>query len=186
MTTSGPGPRLHGWRAGILVALGVLAVSLIAIRPAIGPVPPPLAELFGAAVAIWALLVALTAFPVSWLTKRLADTFEDLTDADYGIWYVVLAAGHFALAQTRTTIETWLDAPSVEEAIRASLLERLTGFSADSFMNALWASLWPFDLLRDHDWWAVALLAGATWLTCHLGGKLFGEPALPGATGTDD
>lgn len=161
---------------GLLV---VVAVGLTALRPAIGPVPGGAVQLFGAAVGAYALLVALAWQPVPWLSRRVAAVLDDLVEAGEGTWYVSIVLAHFTLSQVASTVATWFDQRPMADKIEASLLERLMGFSADTFLNALWASLWPFRVWDQYGGTATIALAAGLYGICWLGRRVFGDTPIP-------
>lgn len=172
--------------AGILraLALGLLiamAIGLTAPRPAIGPMPGGAVQLFGAAVGAYALLVALAWQPVPWLSRRVAAVLDDLVEAGEGTWYVSIALAHVTLSQVASTVATWLDESPLADKIEANLLERLMGFSVDTFLNAWWASLWPFRVWDEYGGTATIALAAGLYGICWLGRRVFGDTPIPRA-----
>lgn len=159
--------------------LVVSAIALAALAPAIGPVPGVAVRLFGVALGAYALLVALALQPMPWLSSRLAEVLDDLVDADEKTWYVAVVLGHFATAQATSTVAAWFDGRSLADRIEASLLERLVGFSVDTFLNALWASLWPIMVWDAHGGWSVVALGAGMYGICRLGARVFGETTIP-------
>jgi hypothetical protein len=183
----GDTPRTVGWSRQLAWALLVFAaIGLLALRPSIGPLPGAAVQLFGAAIAAYALLVALTLQRVPWLSSRLATLLGDLVDADEKTWYAAIVLGHFAISQAASTVAAWFDGRSLADRIEAGLVERLIGFSVDTFLNALWASLWPVMVWDAHGGWSVLALGVGTYAMCALGGRIFGDATIPAAAGTGD
>jgi hypothetical protein len=134
-----------------------------------------LVALFGAGLCAYALLVALSWYPMPWLSRRVERVIDDLVDEDAKVWYLAIVLGHFALDELALAIRTWSNYHSIEEAVRDTVTSHLIGFSVDSFLNALWASLWPIKAISDHGLWPTVALGGAMWLVCRIGTLAFGE-----------
>lgn len=157
--------------AGLFAAGGVIAW----LAPAWPHAPEELTRLFGASLVCYALLVLLAWYPLPVLSERIEAMFEDVIEEGAVGAYVVVAAAHFALAQIATARERWTEHASLAEAVRESLMQHLTGFSVDSMLNAVFATIWPWRLIGEHGLWPVAIFAAAIYGICAVGERLFGE-----------
>jgi hypothetical protein len=173
-----PERRFGPWRALLLLALTGAGVALLVLPALHAAVPVPLQRLAGATQCVYALFVVLAWFPMPWLSRRIADTFEDVIDEGQGGWYVVLAIAHFTLAEVTDAVARWAEFGSVADAVRQQIVEQLIGFSADTFMNALMASLWPIDLLRVYGPGPTLAIGIVAWALWRGGRRAFGEPDL--------
>lgn len=168
-------PAFGAWRASLLLAIVAVGVALLLLRPTVPGVPDDLLRLGAACLCAYGLLVVLAWFPLPWISRRIESTFEDLLGEGFGGWYLVVAVAYFALAEVDAALARWAASASVESLVRESVASQLLGFSADSFMNAVLASLWPMMLVRDHGPIPSAVLAGAVWALWWLGRLPFGE-----------
>jgi hypothetical protein len=160
----------------LLLAIVGVGIALLLLRPAIPGVPDDLLRLGAACLCAYGLLVVLAWFPMAWISRRIESMFEDLLGEGAGGWYPVVAVAYFALAEVDAALARWAASASVESLVRESVVSQLMGFSVDSFMNAVFASLWPIMLVRDHGLVPTAVLAGAAWALWWLGRLPFGEP----------
>jgi hypothetical protein len=169
---SGLLPRL------VLLLVAAVGVTLCVARPAFGPVPADLVLLFGATLCVYATVVALAWFPQPWISRRFEQTFEHVIDEQHSGWYLMVVLAHFARAE----VTTLLARPAGEFSLRSTLLgwlkDYFLSFSVDSFMNALWASLWPMREFTKHGLWPTAIFALAVYGLYALGSRLFGEARL--------
>ena len=168
------GPR----RAALLAAIIVVGVALLAAPPLHPAAPVEVVRLAGATLCAYALFVLLAWFPTPWLSRRIEAAFEDVVGEGQAGWYLAVAVGHFALAEVADAVARFGAAPTVEGWVREGIVEHLVGFSVDSFMNAIWASLWPMMVFRDHGGPAVVALGALAWLLCRAGRLAFGETRL--------
>jgi hypothetical protein len=157
------------------LALAILSPSIAFEAPIAVTVPSELARLVGACLLSYAVFVFVAWFPIPALSRRIEEKFEDLIDEGAVGAYLVAAVACFALAELELARASWIEWRSVDEALRATLVSYLTGFSVDSFMNLLWASLWPVRLFKDHGFWPTAAFAAALYGSCALGTRVFGE-----------
>lgn len=169
---SGPLPRLA------LLLVAAVGVALCVARPAFGPVPAELVLLFGATLCIYATVVALAWYPLPGVSRRFEQTFEHVIDGQHSGWYLMVVLAHFARAE----VETLLARPAGEFSLRSTLLgwlkDYFVSFSVDSFMNALWASLWPIREFTKHGLWPTAAFALVVYGLYTLGSRVFGEARL--------
>lgn len=112
------------------------------------------------------------------LSRRIEATFEDVVGEGQAGWYLAVAVGHFALAEVADAVARFGAAPTVEGWVREGIVEHLIGFSVDSIKNAIWASLWPMMVFRDHGGPAVLALGALAWVLCRAGRQAFGETRL--------
>lgn len=166
------------WRALVLAGVFGAGGVLLSLPPVHALVPHDLQRLGGATLGAYGVFVALAWFPMPWLGRRIEALFEDLVEEGRSGWYLAVAVGHFALAEVADLVLRWGDAGSFDAALRAQLVDQLVGFSADSFMNVLWASLWPVDLLRAHGFERTLGVAAFAWGVWQAGRRVFGEPDL--------
>jgi hypothetical protein len=179
-------PAFGAWRASLLLAIVAAGIALLLLRPTVPGVPDGLLRLGAACLCVYGLLVVLAWFPLPWISRRIESMFEDLLGEGAGGWYLVVAVAYFALAEVDAALARLAASASIESLVRESVVSQLVGFSVDSFMNAVFASLWPMMLMRDHGTIPVAVLAGAVWALWWLGRLPFGEPrfdrrSAPGA-----
>lgn len=169
---SGPLPRLA------LLLVAAVGVTLCVVRPAPGPVPAELVLLFGATLCVYATVMALAWYPLPGVSRRFEQTFEDVIDGQHSGWYLMVVLAHFARAE----VATLLARPAGEFSLRSTLLGWLKNyfmsFSVDSFMNALWASIWPIREFTEHGLWPTAVFALVVYGLYALGSRLFGEARL--------
>lgn len=169
------------WRGALLALVVGVGAFLLAAPPLHPAAPIDMVRLAGATLCAYALFVVLAWFPVPWLSRRIESLFEDVVDEGQAGWYLAVAVAHFALAEVADAVARWGTAPSVEGWIREGIVQHLIGFSVESFMNALWASLWPMTVFREHGGPATVALAAFAWLLFAAGRLAFGETRVGGA-----
>jgi hypothetical protein len=130
-------------------------------------------------------------FPQPWLSRRVEALCEKFVGNGRAGWYVVVAVAHFMLAELGSAIEQWHEWRSVEDAVRDSVLSHLIGFSTSSFMNSIWASIWPVKVLEQVGMRGLLVFAGLAWGLWTLGRQVFGEtpldrPTADAATDSED
>ena len=72
----------------------------------------------------------------------------------YGLGYVVT----FVALEVPATIVNFTEVVSGSASVAAAIFEWLLRFGLDTFLNMLWAFLWPVLLLREMRGWGVAAL----------------------------
>lgn len=165
-------------RLVLLVAIALLGAALCALKPTVAGMPGSLVALGGAALCAYALLVALAWFPMPWLSRQIEARFEGLVDASGATWYMAVALGSFATAETYDLVEQWAAIESVESSLRKTFAEWLVGFSLASFMNLLWAALWPIKAVPEYGPKLTAVFAAVVYAVVWLGQRVFGETRL--------
>lgn len=176
-------PRPHAARFGVtrgLVLGAIVAVALaLLLAPPLHPAAPvELVRLAGASLCTYAVFVLLAWFPLPWLSRKIEALFEDVVGEGETGWYLAVALAHFALAQSAQVFDDFAAAESMSSLVRETVIQHLIGFSADSFMNALRASLWPFFLMHEHGWKHALALALFVWGVWRVGRWVFGETPL--------
>lgn len=94
-----------------------------------------------------------------------------------GGFYGVVALAVFALSEIASLREDFAGASDLAEFSRQIGWEWFVGFSVDSIMNAVWAGLWPFVLMREHGMLAMVGFTAVAWLLF----QLAGAPDVPDA-----
>lgn len=170
-------PEAFGrWRIGLLATL--VAIGGVLLLDWSLPGTAPLWRLAGAALLVYAVFVGLAWFPAPWLSRRIEAQFEGWIGHGHGGFYLVVAIAHFLLAEfadARAQLAEWV---SLDEAVRDSLWRLLMGFSIESVMNLLWASLWPWMAIAEHGLLPTAVFAGAGYGLWWAGRLAFGETRL--------
>lgn len=166
------------WRASLLLAIVAVGTALLSLPSLHAAWPHDVQRLAGATLCAYSVFVLLAWFPLPWLSRRIEAMFEDVVGEGQAGWYLAVALGHFALAQAAQVAAAAAAADSIAGMLRQAIVDRLVGFSVDTFMNALWASLWPVALLRAHDWKVAAALAAFAWCVWRAGRIAFGETPL--------
>ena len=88
---------------------------------------------------------------------RLSRWLNAAIDDRGGGYYGILALITFLILEVRMLWAEWLDADSLESFLTQLGFEALLGFSAESVIHAVWASIWPF-------YWYTHLGVNAVWL----------------------
>lgn len=170
-------PTGSGKRIALLV-IAALGVTLCAARPAVAPVPAGMVQLFGAALCVYATIVALAWYPIPWLSRRLEQAFEHVLQAKQTGWYLVVALASFARAEVSSVLAYRESEFSPQQAALGFLKEYLTGFSLDSLMNAIWAPLWPMGMMQRHGLGPTAIFALVVYGLYALGARTLGEARI--------
>lgn len=169
---TGPLPRLA------LLLVAAVGATLCVARPALGPVPAELVLLLGVTLCVYATVVALAWYPLPGVSRRFEQTFEHVIDGQHSGWYLMVVLAHFARAE----VETLLARPAGDSSLRNTLMgwlkDYFLSFSVDSFMNALWASIWPVREFTKHGLWPTAAFALVVYGLYALGSRVFGEARL--------
>lgn len=183
-------PRFGVTRSVVLGVIVAVALALLLAPPLHPAAPTDVVRLAGASLCTYAVFVLLAWFPLPWLSRKIEALFEDVVGEGETGWYLAVALAHFALAQSAQVFDDFAAAESVSSLVRETVIQYLIGFSADSFMNALMASLWPFFLMHEHGWKSTLALALFVWGVWRVGRWVFGETPLDTlgerAAATDD
>jgi hypothetical protein len=168
-----------------LPLIAVFGVALCVWRPAPGPVPEDLTVLFGSTLCVYAAIIALARFPVRWLSWAFNRLFDSVLGQEYSGWYLVVVLARFARAEVMSAIGRRGSEFSTQDAVLGWVQSYVIGFSVTTFMNALWASLWPIREIPTHGFLPTAIFALLVYVLYALGGRTLGEPRLSRAEAED-
>lgn len=169
--------------SGLLPRIALLLVATVGVtlcvgRPALGPVPSELVLLFGATLCVYATVVALAWYPLPGVSRRFEQTFEHVLDGQHSGWYLMVVLAHFARAEVATLLARPAGEFSLRNTLMGWLKDYFVSFSVDSFMNAVWASIWPIREVTKHGLWPTAAFALGVYGLYALGSRVFGEARL--------
>ncbi len=165
-------------RAILLAGVVLVGSLLLYAQPLYGP--NGAWRLAGASLLVYAGFVLLAWFPLPWLSRRIEAQFERWVGHGRAGWYLIVAVAHFALAEAADLWDTLRAIGRLEDLAANALWRWLVGFSVESFLNLVWASLWPLMAVKDFGFRAAAILAGAAYGVWRLGRRIYGEVAVDG------
>jgi hypothetical protein len=138
----------RGWMAlGVIAAAGTVIGGMLGSGWSAG---------FGVRAGLMALAAALTARAAwQWMRTpgrraRAGDSLRARA-ASFGKGaYGIVGLGFWVAFEARSLMDSVQKAAGVEDLVRDSFLQWVWGFSADSILNAVWASIWPVYVLSKY------------------------------------
>lgn len=152
----------RGW-----MALGVIAAAGSVMGGVLGSGWTPG---FGMRAGLMAIAAAFTARAAwQWIRTpgrraRAGDSLRARAASFGGGAYGIVGLGFWLTFEARSLMESIQKASGVEELVRDSFLQWVWGFSADSIMNAIWASIWPLYVLTKYG----LIAAGAAYVAVNV------------------
>lgn len=165
-------------RAVLLTGIVLTGSVLLYTQPLYGP--SGVWRLGGASLLVYAAFVLLAWFPLPWLSRRIEQRFEGWVGHGHAGWYLIVAVAYFALAETVDVLNALRAIGGLEDLAANAFWRWLVGFSVESILNMVWASLWPLMTLKDFGLRATALMAGSAYAVWWLGRRIYGEVAVDG------
>lgn len=169
-----PGPG----RPLALLAIAAAGIGLAAAPGLVAPAPAGLVSLLGFTLVVYAVMLALSWYPLPGAARPVEKFFEGVIDHSSSGWYLAVTLGWFARAETRSFLDFDASGLSLSGLILGWVKSHFLGFSLGSFMNALWAALWPMQLMEDHGAAATAVFGAIVYGLYALGAKTLGEPNI--------
>jgi hypothetical protein len=161
-----------------LAGIVLIGMLLLVTQPIYGP--SSAWRITGASLLVYAAFVWLAWFPFPWLSRRIEAQFERWVGHGHAGWYLIVAVAHFTLAEAADLWDALRAMGGLEDLAAHAFWRLLVGFSVESVLNMVWASLWPLLGVRDFGLRATALMAGSAYGIWWLGRRIYGEVAVDG------
>lgn len=177
-----PGPG----RAVALVAIAGAGIGLAAWPSLLTFAPRGLVTLLGATLVLYAVMLALSWYPIPGAARSVEKFFEGIIDRSSSGWYLVVTLGYFARAEVSNFLDFEPRELSFSGVVLGWLTSHFMSFSMASFMNALWAAMWPIRLMEDHGFAATAIFGAVVYGLYGLGARTLGEPNITSGGDEDE
>ncbi len=179
--------RLSPARRTLAVALAGVGAIVLALGMVSEAGHALLQQRCGALVLVYAMIVLISASRGNrWLQKSLRSEGGHWSASSWGGYYGLAALTIFLLAELRDLIPAVLEFEPTQRSLTRAAIAWLIGFSVDSMMNAIWASLWPILLYTKHGLAHLGIFAGVAWGVFTLGGQIFPHHAFAARREDDD
>lgn len=142
----------------------------------------------GSLFSIYGLIVLLgSGAGAGWIHRQIRHARQQGLGGSWGGYYGVAALSIFLHAEAIDLIDDLggLDLGNID--LRRTLIPFLIGFSVDTLMNAIWASIWPVLLYtRSGGLTHLAAFAGLAWLLFTAGSYVFPQHMFAADFGDED
>ena len=133
---------------------------------------PDLVQRGGLFLVIYALLVAASWLPAGGLSQRVDKLLDDWVGKASSGWYGVMGIATFTKLELESILKSLRDFDPAHIDWSGAVMQWLMGFSLESLLNAVWASIWPFLLISNRGVAVAGTFIAATWAIYWCGGKL--------------
>lgn len=156
-----------------LLVLAALGSVLLAASFVIEGGGERIERLLGAFLVTHAFVVAASWLPAGVLSDRVDRFLDSWVGSVSSGFYGLVALASFALAEATDLADDIAAFDIAAFGISEWLIPWLTGFSIDSVMNMIWATVWPLKLISEYGLRPGMLFVALSWGAFWAGTRLF-------------